>query len=421
MPLARIITTSADDSLELSMQLRSRGFRVETVAPDQIPSAPADLEVCLEECAPEDVLTKAAIVQESEDLWVFVAPGALDERSRPMRVIPLTPQVVELRSPEPAAAVAAFTPTLEVAAVEVKLSETEKKTPLVEVQVPAVVVKEVVPAPVPEDEPLLCEIEAKASVAITDRVASKLEEISMPVPIVSAEAAVVVPAEIKLAEAAPLPVEVKQNALPAPVEVKSPVPLEPKLKASPKDSLERVKRLAVVQQSASQIPAVPKRVEPKIVLYKPAPPKPKRRGPLKSYKVAFQTGPKLWRTASVTFALLVLVGLVATVVAVRPSVPKKGTTVPDPAVFLPLTQVSAPQSTGRGSTTAANAVPKTDSTRSGSHRRSASDDGLVAKDTVVFYNRKPSPPPTREDKPPARQAKLPPPPPSGVKRYSDAN
>ena len=421
MPLARIITTSADDSLELSMQLRSRGFRVETVAPDQIPSAPADLEVCLEECAPEDVLTKAAIVQESEDLWVFVAPGALDERSRPMRVIPLTPQVVELRSPEPAAAVAAFTPTLEVAAVEVKLSETEKKTPLVEVQVPAVVVKEVVLAPVPEDEPLLCEIEAKASVAITDRVASKVEEISMPVPIVSAEPAVVVPAEIKLAEAAPLPVEVKQNALPAPVEVKSPVPLEPKLKASPKDSLERVKRLAVVQQSASQIPAVPKRVEPKIVLYKPAPPKPKRHGPLKSYKVAFQTGPKLWRTASVTFALLVLVGLVATVVAVRPSVPKKGTTVPNPAVFLPLTQVSAPQSTGRGSTTAANAVPKTDSTRSGSHRRSASDDGLVAKDTVVFYNRKPSPPPTREDKPPARQAKLPPPPPSGVKRYSDAN
>ena len=75
MPLARIITTSADDSLELSMQLRSRGFRVETVAPDQIPSAPADLEVCLEECAPEEVLTKAALVKESEDLWVFVAPG----------------------------------------------------------------------------------------------------------------------------------------------------------------------------------------------------------------------------------------------------------------------------------------------------------------------------------------------------------
>jgi len=421
MPLARIITTSVDDSLELSMQLRSRGFRVETVAPDQIPSAPADLEVCLEECAPEDVLTKAAIVQESEDLWVFVAPGALDERSRPMRVIPLTPHVVEISAREHDAAVAALVSQVEVAAVEAKLPETEKKTPLVEVQVPAVVMKEVVLAPVPEDEPLLCEIEAKASVATTDRVASKVEEMSTPVPIVIAEPAIVVPAKIKLADAAPLPVEVKQSASPAPVEVKSPVPVEARQKASPKPSLERIKRLAVVQQAVSQIPAVPQRVEPKIVLYKPAPPKPKRRGPFKSYKVAFQTGPKLWRAASVTFALLVLVGLVATVVAVRPSVPKKGTTVPNPAVFLPLTQVSAPQSTGRASTTATNGVPKTNSIQSGSHRLSASDDGLIAKDTVVFYNRKPSPPPAREDKPPARQAKLPPPPASGVKHYSDAN
>jgi hypothetical protein len=422
MPLARIITTSADDSLELSMQLRSRGFRVETVAPDQIPSAPADLEVCLEECAPEDVLTKAAIVQESEDLWVFVAPGALDERSRPMRVIPLTPQVVEISAREHAAAVAALTPTLEVAPVEVKLPETQKKTPFVEVPLPAVVVKEVVLAPVPEDEPLLCEIEAKASVATIDRVSPKVEEISTPVPIVIAEPAVVVSAEIKLVDAAPLPVEVKQSASPAPVEIKSPVRVEARQKASPKPSLERIKKLAVVQQAVSQIPAVPQRVEPKIVLYKPAPRKPKRRGPLKSYKVAFQTGPKLWRTASVTFALLVLVGLVATVVAVHPSVPKKGTTVPNPAIFLPLTQVSAPDSTGRGSTTAANPVPKPNSIQSGSHRRSASDDGLIAKDTVVFYNRKPSPPPpTHEDKLPARQAKLPPPPTSGVKHYSDAN
>ncbi len=426
MPLARIITKSADDSLELSMQLRSRGFRVETVAPDQIPSAPADLEVCLEECAPEDVLTKAAVVQESEDLWVFVAPGALDERSRPMRVIPLTPQVVELRAPELAAAVATLTPMLEVAAVEVKPPVVEKKAPLVEVHVPAMVVTELVLTP--EDEPLLCEIEAQASVANTDRDASKVEEISTPAPIVIAEPAIVVPAKIKLAEAAPLPVEVKQSAAPAPVEVKSPVPSKPKPKASPKDSLERVKRIAVVQQAVSQIPTVPERVEPRIVLYKPAPSKTRRRGPLKSYKVAFQTGPKLWRTASVTFALLVLVGLVATVVAVRPSVPKKGTTVPNPAVFLPLSQVSTPESAGRPTTAANNSsAPKTDSTRSGAHRPSPSDDGLIAKDTVVFYNRKPPAlprqvkPPVSEVKPPAREAKLPPPPESGVKRYSDVN
>ena len=410
MPLARIITKSADDSLELSMQLRSRGFRVETVAPDQIPSSPADLEVCLEECAPEEVLTKAAVVQKSEDLWVFVAPGALDERSRPMRVIPLTPQVVEFRAPEHAAAVAALMSQVEVPAVEVKLPEMERNAPAVEVQVPAVVVKEVVLTP--EDEPLLCEIEVRAGVAITDQVASKVEEISTPVSILIAEPAVV-PVEIKLAQVAPLPVQEKLTAAPAPVEVKPPAPVAAKPKALPKDSLERVKRLAVVQQAVSKIPTVPDRVEPKIVLYKPAPPKPKRRGPWKSYKVAFQTGPKLWRTASVTFALLVLAGLVATVVAVRPPVPKKGTTVPNAAVSLPVTQVSTPESAGLGATAAENksAVPKSDSTRSGSHRRSASDDGLIAKDTVIFYNRKPSPP---------REAKLPPPVP-GVKRYSDAN
>jgi hypothetical protein len=110
----------------------------------------------------------------------------------------------------------------------------------------------------------------------------------------------------------------------------------------------------------------------------------------------------------------VLAALVATVVAVHPSVPKKGTAVPNPAVFLPVSQVSTPESGAPGATTAANKprVSKTDAPGGGSHRRSVSDDGLIAKDTVIFYNRKPSPP---------REAKLPPPPAPGVKRYSDVN
>lgn len=99
MPLARIITESVDDSLELTMQLRARGFLVETVSPDQIPDAPADLEVRLEECSPEEVLSKAAQVTESEDLWVFVAPGALDERARPIRTIPLLPHAFDVPTP----------------------------------------------------------------------------------------------------------------------------------------------------------------------------------------------------------------------------------------------------------------------------------------------------------------------------------
>jgi hypothetical protein len=103
MPLARIITDSVDESLELTMQLRSRGFQVETVPPGQIPGTPADLEVVLEECDSSDVLTRTAQAEESDDLWVFVAPGALDENARPMRAIPLIPQVIRL--PEKPAAV----------------------------------------------------------------------------------------------------------------------------------------------------------------------------------------------------------------------------------------------------------------------------------------------------------------------------
>jgi hypothetical protein len=408
MPLPRIITKSADDSLELSMQLRSRGFRVETVAPDQIPGVPADLEVCLEECAPEDVLTKAAVVQESEDLWVFVAPGALDERPRPIRVIPLTPQVVEFRTPEHVAAVAALAPKVEAAAVEVQLPQVERKTPVVEVQLPAVLVKEVVLAP--EDDPILCELESH-SLAATDSATLRMEAIRALTSGVIAEPPVVAPAETEIAVPVLVPIEAPKTA-PAPVEVKAPPQIESTPSPHVNDSLERVRHLAVVQQMASPIPEVPERIEPRIVLYKPAPPKTKRLGPRRIYKVAFQSGPKLWRAASVTFALLVLAGLVATVIAVHPTLPKKDITNPNQAIFLPAAQAATAVS---GDHTAASipspVAPKSAASHATSRRRSASDDGIVAQDTVVFYDRKPAPP---------REAKLPPPP-SGVKRYSDAN
>ena len=50
MPLARIITNAVEESLELTIQLRARGFQVETVAPGKVPATPADLEVRLDEC-----------------------------------------------------------------------------------------------------------------------------------------------------------------------------------------------------------------------------------------------------------------------------------------------------------------------------------------------------------------------------------
>ncbi len=351
------------------MQLRSRGFRVETVSPDHIPAGPADLEVCLEECAPEDVLTKAAVVKESEDLWVFVAPGALDERSRPMRVIPLIPQVAEFRIPEPVAAAVAEKPKLEVAVVEVTI-----------------------PAPEPEDDPLLCELEMQAPAAraaVSDAPPAIEKPIAAQMPVIA------------------VPVEIKK------VDVKA---------AAAHHSLERIRHIPVTQH-ATEIPIVPARVEPKLFLYRPAPLKQKIRGPRKSYKVAFQSGPKLWRTASVTLALLVLAGLIATVVVVRPPVepgrPKAVTNSNSP-VFLPAAEAStadsskhaAPAASGPvgGSKTIAGkaSMPASQNPPAVVPRhRSASDDGRIAEDTVIFYNRKPA----------HHEAKLPPP--SDVKRYSD--
>jgi hypothetical protein len=89
--LARIITEVADDCLELTMQLRARGFQVETVPPGVIPNTPADLEVRLEECAPEDVGSHMAhTAAGGDDLWVFVAPGALDSNTLPIRSGPIS-------------------------------------------------------------------------------------------------------------------------------------------------------------------------------------------------------------------------------------------------------------------------------------------------------------------------------------------
>jgi hypothetical protein len=387
MPLARIITKSADDSLELSMQLRSRGFRVETVAPDQIPSAPADLEVCLEECAPEDVLTKAALVKESEDLWVFVAPGALDERSRPMRVIPLIPQVVEFHVPEQiAAAVAALKPKVEV--------------PVVEVRVPVLE---------PEDDPILSDLAAQPRlIAAADPIVPKVEEL---------------PAKSEN----PTPVVTEKTATAEPALIKEPVPLKAEVAPVPaRRSLERIKRIAVTKQVVSQIPTVPVRVEPKLFLHPPAPVKRGIRGSKKSYRVAFQTGPKLWRTASVIFALLVLAALLATVVAVRPPLPasRKAPASANPAIFLPSAQASTAVSSGHAAAPVSStaSVEKAAAGKAGAnnpdaqsqhasapHRRSSSDDGIIAEDTVIFYNRKPA----------TREAKAPPA--ADVKRYSDAN
>jgi hypothetical protein len=89
MPLARIITRIKQDADELANDLRGRGFEIEIVSPDDVPSHSVDLEVRLEECETEDALTSAENVAQPQDVCVFIAPGAIVESARPMVVVPL--------------------------------------------------------------------------------------------------------------------------------------------------------------------------------------------------------------------------------------------------------------------------------------------------------------------------------------------
>ena len=100
MPLARIITRSVGESEELARELRARGYTVETVSPEQISEIPADLEIKLQECSPEEALIKAGLVPDSNDLCVFIAPGVLSE-SRPIVEIPLIASAQELEGTTP--------------------------------------------------------------------------------------------------------------------------------------------------------------------------------------------------------------------------------------------------------------------------------------------------------------------------------
>ena len=258
MPLARIITDSVDDSLELTMQLRARGFLVETVSPDQIPSTPADLEVRLEECSPEDVLSKAAEVTENEDLWVFVAPGALDEQARPIRTIPLLPHAFDVP-------IRRMIPTKFETSWPVEAMGENRPSPVVapltgtNVQMPA-------------------EIPLAPGNGGKNEIAADLKKESATVP------PVIVPG----APAKPTP----------DVQPKVKVVVLPKLSEAP------------------QIPEVAERAGPNRGL---APQATSRRVRLRGpYKISFQTGARFWKRIVVSSALAVVAGLVVAVVALRP-------------------------------------------------------------------------------------------------------
>ena len=103
MPSARIMTHAVEDAYPLAEDLRTRGFVVQIVSFDRIPAglAPVDLEVTLEECDPEAALHRADHVPEGDDLCVFVAPGALTDSPRPIRIVSLIPEIPASATPAP--------------------------------------------------------------------------------------------------------------------------------------------------------------------------------------------------------------------------------------------------------------------------------------------------------------------------------
>jgi hypothetical protein len=98
MPLARIIARDAENAHILAKDLRARGYEVQTRSPEEKSSEPADLEITLEDCTIEEAVSGAAHVPVSPDLYVFIAPGAVSENLRPIRIASLIPEAIAAKS-----------------------------------------------------------------------------------------------------------------------------------------------------------------------------------------------------------------------------------------------------------------------------------------------------------------------------------
>ena len=88
MPSARIITHFPQAAQELTKQLRSRGFAVELISPEDIAdtSTSADLVIRLDECSVEEALATATRIGD-RNTNVFVAPGAITGERPPIEPV----------------------------------------------------------------------------------------------------------------------------------------------------------------------------------------------------------------------------------------------------------------------------------------------------------------------------------------------
>ncbi len=77
MPLARIFTQVPEYSIRLVEELLARGFDVHTTKPGDTPQDPADLEISVEQCSPENAARLAGDMSAKHDMCVFVSSEAV--------------------------------------------------------------------------------------------------------------------------------------------------------------------------------------------------------------------------------------------------------------------------------------------------------------------------------------------------------
>lgn len=83
MQKARVITRSLEGAGHLADQLRSYGYAVEIVAPDQLNQSDADIEIEMEFCTVAEALDRAAELAQADDSDVYVAAGCFREEKLP--------------------------------------------------------------------------------------------------------------------------------------------------------------------------------------------------------------------------------------------------------------------------------------------------------------------------------------------------
>src|SRR5512146_2122735 len=106
MPVARIITNTPDEVHTIAEQLRTRGFTVEIVSPEQTGLPPAEVEVFVESYPWREALRQAGETAQAAEADVLVASGIYDvpqsvSLAREFVELPPEPEVELAPEPEP--------------------------------------------------------------------------------------------------------------------------------------------------------------------------------------------------------------------------------------------------------------------------------------------------------------------------------